>query len=130
MQARGYRNLIVWEKAFELTLTVYGATSSFPPEEKYGITAQLRKACVSIASNIAEGEGRRSASEFRRFLSIALGSLKEVEAQILISEGLGYLPPGKTSELMTMTAEVGRLLSGLSRSLLVDLHHQPSTTNN
>ena len=79
MPARNYRDLIVWKKAFDLTLTVYAETACFPSEEKYGITAQLRKACVSIPSNIAEGEGRKSASEFRRYLFIALGSLRKLK---------------------------------------------------
>ena len=76
MPARNYRDLIVWKKAFDLALTVYEETACFPREEKYGITAQFRKACVSISSNIAEGEGRKSSSEFRRYLFIALGILE------------------------------------------------------
>ena len=117
MPARNYRDLIVWKKAFDLTLAVYEETLCFPREEKYGITAQLRKACVSIPSNIAEGEGRKSASEFRRYLFIALGLLKEAETQILICESLGYLHQSTAAKLMEMAAEVGRLLSGLLKSL-------------
>ncbi len=118
MPARNYRDLIVWKKAFDLALTVYEETACFPREEKYGITAQLRKACVSIPSNIAEGEGRKSSSEFRRYLFIALGSLKEAETQILICESLGYLRPTKAAIFMELTAEIGRLLNGLSKSLV------------
>ena len=117
MPARNYRDLIVWQKAFALTLEVYRQTLHFPVEEKYGITAQLRKACVSIPSNIAEGEGRRSASEFRRFLFIALGSLKEVETQIMISDALAYFKPDEAGKLLTIADEVGRLLTGLIKSL-------------
>ena len=117
MPARNYRDLIVWKKSFDLTLLIYRETASFPREEKYGITAQLRKACVSIPSNIAEGEGRKSAIEFRRYLSIALGSLKEAETQILISDALGYFKPNTAAKFMEMAAEIGRLLSGLSKSL-------------
>ena len=95
MPARNYRDLIVWQKAFGLTLVVYRQTLQFPIEEKYGITAQIRRASVSIPSNIAEGQGRKSPSEFRRFLFIALGSLKEVETQILISDALGYFKPNE-----------------------------------
>jgi four helix bundle protein len=105
------------EKAFELTLAVYAETKSFPSEEKYGITAQLRKACVSIPSNIAEGEGRKSASEFRRHLFIAFGSLKEAETQILICDALGYFKPDAADKLMTLAAQAGRLVNGLIRSL-------------
>jgi four helix bundle protein len=115
--ARNYRDLIVWQKAFVLAVTIYRETLYFPAEEKYGITSQLRRACVSIPSNIAEGEGRRSPSEFRRYLFIALGSLKEAETQILISDALGYFKPNEASKLMTIAAEVGRLLNGLSNSL-------------
>jgi four helix bundle protein len=112
-----YRDLIVWQKAFKLALAVYNETAHFPSDEKYGITAQLRRAGVSIPSNIAEGEGRRSPREFRRFLFVALGSLKEVETQILLSEALGYLEPKQASKLITIAAEVGRLITGLSKSL-------------
>ena len=112
-----YTNLIAWKKAFELALTVYKVTSSFPGDEKYGIMAQLRKAGVSIPSNIAEGQGRNSRGKFRHHLFVALGSLKELETQLLISDAVGYIKPGKISELMNMTTEVGRLINGLSRSL-------------
>jgi four helix bundle protein len=117
MAGKDYRNLIAWNKAFELALNVYEKTSHFPVEEKFGITAQIRKASVSIPSNIAEGEGRKSRKEFRRFIYIALGSLMEVETQILISDALGYFKSNQAENLMARTAEVGRLLKGLSKSL-------------
>jgi four helix bundle protein len=117
MPARNYRDLIAWEKAFELTLAVYAETKCFPIEERYGITAQIRKACVSVPSNIAEGEGRKSASEFRRYLFIALGSLKETETQILICDALGYFKASRAAQLMALSAEAGRLINGLIRSL-------------
>ncbi len=117
MPARDYRDLIVWKKSFELALAIYRATSDFPIEEKYGLTSQLRRACVSIPSNIAEGEGRKS-REFRHYLCIALGSLKEAETQILISEALGYFRHKQGTVLIDMIAEVGRLIHGLCRSLL------------
>ena len=113
-----YRDLIAWNKAFELALAIYRDTSRFPVEERYGITFQIRKAGISIPSNIAEGEGRRSRTEFRRYLSIALGSLKEFETQISLSDALGYFQQKQTAKLMRMSAEVGRLINGLSRSLL------------
>ena len=78
---------------------------------------QLRKAAVSIPSNIAEGEGRKSKREFRRFLYIALGSLKEAETQILISEALGYLTKNRVLEIMELSSEVGRLINGLLKSM-------------
>jgi four helix bundle protein len=116
MPARDYRDLIVWKKSLELAVAIYTETSYFPKEARYELTSQLRRAGVSIPSNIAEGEGRNS-KEFRRYLSIALGSLKELETQILISEQLGYIRQGRTTSLMTMAAEVGRLIHGLSRAL-------------
>jgi four helix bundle protein len=121
-----YRDLIVWQKAFGLVLAIYRETASFPVEEKYGLTAQLLRAGVSIPSNIAEGEGRRSPKEFRRFLFVALGSLKEVETQILLSEALGYLKSNQASKLLITAAEVGRLITGLSKSLIKT---RPQTTN-
>ena len=117
MPAKSYRDLVAWKKAFDLALAVYAETKYFPIEEKYGITAQIGKACVSIPSNIAEGEGRKSANEFRRYLFIALGSLKETETQILISNALGYLKQGKADKLLTQSDDVGRLLTGLLKSL-------------
>ena len=117
MPARSYRDLIVWRKAFEFVLGVYKETEYFPVEGKYGITAQLRKACISIPSNIAEGEGRQSASEFRRYLFIALGLLKEAETQVLISDRLGYLKSGNATILLALSDEAGRLLTGLIKSL-------------
>jgi four helix bundle protein len=117
MSSGDYRNLIVWKKAFELTVTIYRETSKFPIEEKYGLTSQLRRASVSITSNIAEGQGRHSRAEFLHYLSIALGSLKEVETQLLISDALGYIRTGQIATLLSLIAEVGRLITGLSKSL-------------
>ena len=115
--SRDYRDLIAWKKAFELALAIYEETTHFPNEERFGLKSQIRKACISIPSNIAEGEGRRSKREFRHFLFFALGSLMEVETQILISDALGYFNPNRATHLLEMTAEVGRLLNGLSKSL-------------
>lgn len=117
MPAKDYRDLIVWEKSFKLAVAICRETSHFPKEERYELTSQLRRAGISIPSNIAEGEGRNS-KEFRRYLSIALGSLKELETQILISAELGYVKEEQVTELMKMAAGVGRLLHGLSRALV------------
>jgi four helix bundle protein len=118
-----YRNLVAWEKAFELSLAIYRETSKFPIEEKYGLTSQLRRAGVSIPSNIAEGQGRHSKGEFIHFLFIALGSLKEVETQILISDALGYFKPNQAAKLMTIASEVGRLVNGLAQTLRIAANH-------
>jgi four helix bundle protein len=96
---------------------VYEATKNFPREEVYGLTSQLRRAVVSIPSNIAEGQGRRSTAEFLNFLSIAHGSLREVETQILIAERLEYIEREQANGLMNLAGEVGRLINGLSNSL-------------
>jgi four helix bundle protein len=113
MPIRNYRDLIVWQKSMDLVESVYIATRKFPKEELYGLTSQLRRAVVSIPSNIAEGQGRRTDKEFAQFLAVARGSLHESETQILIAERLGYLERKSADELMTLCAEVNRLLHGL-----------------
>jgi four helix bundle protein len=124
-----YRELNAWTKSFELVLAIYQETASFPVEERYGITSQLRRAVVSIPSNIAEGEGRKSAKEFRHFLFIALGSLMEAETQILIAKSLGFLSVNQADKLMLLAAEAGRLINGLTRSLLLRTGNRSLTTD-
>jgi four helix bundle protein len=97
---------------------VYSATRSFPREEIYGLTSQLRRSAVSVASNIAEGQGRISKAEFRQFLGMARGSLLEMETQIVIAGNLGYIPGDAADHLATISGEVSRLLHGLMQSLL------------
>jgi four helix bundle protein len=86
-----YRDLVAWKRAVELVTHVYGLTKSFPDDERYGLTAQLRRAAISVASNIAEGQGRFSRGEFKQFLGHARGSLLEIETQMTIATNLGYL---------------------------------------
>jgi four helix bundle protein len=117
MAIRNYRDLIAWKKAFELAAMIYGETASFPADERYGITSQLRKSAVSVPSNIAEGEGRKSQGDFRHHLSIAHGSLREIETQVLLSIAIGYLDAASGEKIVAMSSEVGRLITGLSRSL-------------
>lgn len=117
MSVQNYRQLIVWQKAMELVKEVYNLTKSFPKEEVYGLTSQIRRAAVSIPSNIAEGQGRDSRKEFLHHISIAYGSLMEVETQILIAKSLNYLKTEETKSVLEQTAETGRLINGLSRSL-------------
>jgi four helix bundle protein len=114
---KNYRDLIAWQKAMDLVEMVYKATGQFPKEELYGLTNQLRRAVASIPSNIAEGQGRNSRNEFRRFLTIRHGSLREVETQILIAERLHYLNQAQTEPLMNLSSEVGRLINGLCNSI-------------
>jgi len=117
MGGKNYSDLIAWQKAMDLVEMTYKATSQFPKEETYGLTNQLRRAVVSVPSNIAEGQGRNSASDFRRFLAISYGSLREVETQVLIAQRLHYLSEPQAERLMNLAGEVGRLINGLCNSL-------------
>jgi four helix bundle protein len=109
--------LIAWKKSMALVKEIYLRTRGFPTTEVYGLTSQLRRAAVSIVSNIAEGHGRRSTGEFKQFLGHARGSLAEVETQILISQELCYLNQEQSEKLLSSTAEVGRIMNGLLVSL-------------
>ncbi len=117
MSVQSYQELIVWQKAVDLVVQVYATTRTFPREETFGLTSQLRRASVSVPSNIAEGQGRHSAKEFVRFLEIARGSLQEVETQLIIANRLHYLDEGQQRTLLAQCAEVARLLNGLCRSI-------------
>jgi four helix bundle protein len=112
-----YRELFAWQKAMDLVVDVYRLTRSFPREELYGLTNQVRRAAVSIPSNIAEGQGRGIGQAFAHHLRIANGSLQELETQVLIAERLGYTGEGVVGPLMDKSAEVGRVIGGLLRSL-------------
>lgn len=101
----------------DLVTAIYKATAGFPKDELFGLTSQLRRAAVSIPSNIAEGQGRLSEKEFRYFLGQARGSLMEVETQLLIGGNLGYLQKEAVNELLEACAEVGRILNGLFASV-------------
>jgi four helix bundle protein len=101
----------------ELVTAIYRATATFPKDELFGITSQLRRAAVSIPSNIAEGQGRLSEKEFRYFLGQARGSLMEVETQIQIAANLGYLPKEHIDKLLEGCSEAGRILNGLLASI-------------
>jgi four helix bundle protein len=116
-EVKNYQDLIAWQKAISLVKDVYCITEHFPGREMYGLTNQLRRASVSIASNIAEGHGRATPGEFVQFLCHARGSLCEVETQIVIARELTYLTPEKGRRLMTRTEELGRILNGLIASI-------------
>ena len=122
MAVTHYRQLIAWQKAIDLTESVYACSRQFPRDELYGLTNQIRRCAVSIPSNIAEGQGRGSPKEFRHFLRIAAGSLQECETQLLIASRLRYLADDSLDELLSQTAEIGRILNGLIRSLLTTDH--------
>jgi four helix bundle protein len=112
-----YRDLIAWQKAMDLVEAVYRLTRNFPTEELYGLTNQVRRAAVSVPSNIAEGQGRGAGREFAHHLRIALGSLQEAETQILLAERLAYLTPNVIDGFLDLSAEVGRVTRGLLHSL-------------
>lgn len=117
MTVRNFRDLIAWQKAMDLVEAVYKTVQQFPNDERFGLTSQLRLAAVSIPSNIAEGQGRSSTKEFLHHLSIAYGSLCEVQTQILITQRLDYLNTAQTGHLIEMSFEVARLINGLCNSL-------------
>jgi four helix bundle protein len=114
---QSYRDLIVWKKSMSLVLDVYRSTNSFPKTETYGLVTQLRRAAVSIPSNIAEGQARLSTAEFKQSLGHARGSLMEVETYVLLAQELGYLERDQSEGLLAGSAEVGRILNGLLNSL-------------
>jgi four helix bundle protein len=114
---RDFRELKVWQKAHRCTLEIYRHTQGFPAEERFGLTAQLRKAAVSVPSNIAEGCGREGERDFARFLSIAGGSASEVEYQLLLARDLGYLPDERHRPLDAQINEVKRMLNSFIRTL-------------
>ena len=110
---QSYKDLIAWQKAMTLVTETYPATRGFPREEIYGLTSQLRRAAVSVPSNIAEGQARHSQKEFKLFLSHARGSLVEVETQLIIACNLLYLSSKDAERLLGLAAELGRILNGL-----------------
>ncbi len=116
----GFERLEVWEKAILFADTVYSITRDFPSDEPFGLTNQMRRAAVSISSNIAEGSSRNSKKDFARFVEIATASLFEVVSQSFISRHQGMLSPEEFQELYLAAEEQGRMLCGLRRSLLDD----------
>ena len=108
-----YRDLVAWQKAMELITEIYRESLKFPPDELYDLSSQMRRAAVSIPSNIAEGQGRLTKGEFIQFLGNARGSLLELETQVLVAKNLHYLEEPALKNLLGLTAEVGRLLNGL-----------------
>ncbi len=114
---RNHRDLIVWQRAMDLVADVYRLTDRFPREERYGLVQQVKRAVASIPSNIAEGHGRDHLGDYLRHLSVANGSLMELETQLSIAVRLGYLEQNDATTLFDGTAQVGQLLAGLVRAL-------------
>ena len=114
---KSYKDLNVWQKAYELCLKIYSITAQFPKEEKYGLTSQIRRSAVSIPSNIAEGYGRKTTADYIRMLYIAYGSVCELETQILLAGDLGFIEKGQLDIRIREIAEIERMLKALIKSL-------------
>jgi four helix bundle protein len=114
---KSYRDLEVWKKSIDWAEGIYRASSGFPPEERYGLTSQMRRAAVSVAANIAEGAARTGTGEFLQFLSVASGSMAEVETFLILAGRLGYLAEVDRLALEAEAQEISRMLGGLKRSL-------------
>ena len=116
-EVKNYQDLIVWQKAMDVVVEVYRLTKKFPQGEFYGLTNQIRRAAISIPSNIAEGHTRNSRSEYLNFLSIAQGSRAEVETQMIISVRLGYLTSEETLPTLSLLNEINRIISTIRQKL-------------
>ncbi len=116
-QIRSFKDLVLWQKAFQLCLDVYRDTEGFPSEERFGLKAELRKTSRSVVYNVAEGYQRRTTKEYLRFLDIASGSRGELETQLLLAKALGCLSNENSVGLLNTCEEVAKLLAGLARAL-------------
>jgi four helix bundle protein len=113
-----FKDLIVWQRAMEVAELVYGLTSKLPPDERFGLVSQMRRAAVSIPSNIAEGHARHTTGEFVQFISHAEGSVAELETQLLLAVNLGLTPTEQAQPVFSLLDEVRRMLNALRRSLV------------
>ena len=118
MAITSYRDLRVWQRSMDLIVEIHRVTATFPAYQRFILAAQMQRAALSIASNIAEGRGRWGSREFAHALSIANGSLKELETQVLVSGRLGYTDAAVVDALLRSCAEIGRMITMLRRSLL------------
>ncbi|WP_250125710.1 four helix bundle protein [Chroococcidiopsis sp. CCMEE 29] len=121
MKVSSFRDLRIWQVGMELAVEVYHLTQKFPKQEIYGLSCQIQRAVISIPSNVAEGHARDSTKEFLHFLSIALGSLFELETQLLLAGRLGYLAQKDLEIVLSKTEEIGRMIRGLQKSLKAKL---------
>ena len=117
---KDFHELKVWQKAHQLTLEVYQTTATFPREERYGLTSQLRRCSASIPANLAEGCGRNGDAEFARFCSIAMGSASELEYHLLLAKDLKLISPKDLTELSQRATELKRMLTALFQKLIAD----------
>lgn len=126
--AKSFRELKVWQASIEFSLVVYQLTSEFPKHELYGMTSQMRRAAVSIASNIAEGSARSTKKDFNQFVLIAKGSLCELQTQLIIANRLRYVTAQRIAVAERQAQEIARMLSGLSRYLITAAPKTTRTT--
>ena len=117
LDLKSYQELLVWQRALDLTIAVYRCSKAFPREEVYGLTSQIRRAAVSVPSNIAEGYGRGTRRDYRHFLAIARGSNFELQTQLAIARRLGYGDEPEITAAESISAEVGKMLSAMLRRL-------------
>jgi len=129
VSARNYRELIVWQEAIKIAKAVYQLTGKFPKQETYALADQIRRAAVSVPSNIAEGQARKSPGDFRRFLHIALGSLAEVDTQLVLAQEFGYLTQEDIDPMDEQIQGLRKKLYALINSLPLLASCQQSTTN-
>lgn len=126
MAIKHYRDLLIWQKSMLLVKSIYDVAVNFPQEEKYGLTSQMRRSAVSVPSNIAEGHNREHLKEYLRFLSIAQGSIAELETQIALATMLKYIDITTEDKLLKQADEIGKMIRGLQRKLKEKLL-EPST---
>jgi len=117
VRGSSFRDLIVWQRSIDLSIAVYGLTARFPRDEKFGLTSQLRRAAVSVASNLAEGHGRAGTGEFLQFIGFARGSNSEVETQLVIAERLGFGVPADLEKAQRLCSECGKLINALMKAM-------------
>lgn len=127
--AQDYHDLIVWQKALQLTVSIYKLTQPFPKSELYGLTSQMRRASVSVASNIAEGRGRLNAAEFRQFLGLAQGSIFELRTQLLVAKELGFVSSESFSGADALSSEVSKMLRTFIQKLSTQSKHNRSSAD-
>lgn len=125
MSVQSCKDLKVWQKSIELVKSIYKASDFLPKEEQYGLCSQVRRSAVSVASNIAEGHARDSTKEYLRFISVALGSLSELQTQFIIIKELNFLNDDLVGEVNSISDEVGKMLRGLQKSLKLKLVPNP-----
>jgi len=114
---RDFRDLTIWQRAMEIAEGIYDLSNGFPPDERFGLTNQLRRSAVSLPSNIAEGHGRETPAEFARFLRICRGSLAELQTQLILAERLGYCSSSQALPVQESLEEFARMLRGMQRSV-------------